>query len=267
MDIALLYALLLGVIEGLTEFLPVSSTGHLILASHAMGITSEAGAAMEVVIQLGAILAVCWFYYKRLWHTVRTLPHHKGSQRFALAVIIATLPAVIIGFSAQDFIKQLLDSPTVVAVMLIVGGILILIIEKKKPAPRYDDVEEISPKLALMIGLCQALAMIPGVSRSGATIMGALLLRVERKTAAEFSFFLSIPIISGAALYDFYKHYHLMSSDMLLLIAVGFVSAFFTALMVIRWFIRFISRNDFTPFAWYRIGFGTLMLAYFTFKA
>ena len=263
MDIALLYALILGVIEGLTEFLPVSSTGHLILAAEFMDIKDLPVGVMEVIIQFGAILAVCWFYRMRLWHTVATLPSNPASRSFALAVIIATLPAVIIGLLAQDFIKEVLFSPIIVAVMLIVGGVLILIIEKKKPEPKYDDVAKITPRLALMIGLCQVVAMIPGVSRSGATIMGSLMFRLDRKTAAEFSFFLSIPIIAGASVYDFYKNYHLMNADSLLLIAIGFISAFFTALVVIRWFIRFISRNDFTPFAWYRIALGIVMLAYF----
>lgn len=259
----LIHALLLGIVEGLTEFLPVSSTGHLIVVSSLLGVGDAPGKVMEVVIQTGAILAVCWFYHQRIFHTVATLPSLKSSRRLATGVIVATIPAVLIGFFAQGFIKEVLFDPKVVAVMLILGGFFILWVERKPITPRVDDVTQMSAKLAFYIGLCQTVAIIPGVSRSGATIMGSLLLGVERRTAAEFSFFLAIPVILGAGAYDLYKHYELLSVSDLERIAVGMVSSFVVSLAVIRWFIRYIGRNDFTPFAWYRIFAGSAMLLYF----
>ncbi len=253
-------ALLLGIVEGLTEFIPVSSTGHLILLIDILQFSGPPGKVFEIVIQLGAIGAVCWLYREKLWHTAMGLPHDRGAQHFALIILLAFLPAAVIGVLAHGFIKAVLFSPFVVSVMLITGGIAILIIERLPLQADTHRVEEITVKRAVAIGFCQAVAMIPGVSRSGATIMGALLLKVERKTATEFSFFLAIPTMLGATVYDLYKNWSLLSPDGVGLIAVGFISAFFAALLVVRSAIAFISRHGFTPFAWYRIALGSAML-------
>jgi undecaprenyl-diphosphatase len=254
-------AILMGIIEGLTEFLPVSSTGHLILLDELIGFQGPPGHVFEIVIQLGAILAICVLYFQRLWRVVVGLPSDPGAQRFAMAVILAFLPAAVIGVILHDFIKSVLFSPIVVCVALIVGGFAILIIERMRPVPRVQAIEKFTPRLSLEIGLMQCLAMIPGVSRSGATILGALLLGVERKTAAEFSFFLAIPTMFGATVYDLYKNRADLTMNGSLLIAIGFVAAFFSALLVVKWFVDFVGRHGFSPFAWYRIVVGTIGLA------
>ncbi|EWY40363.1 UDP pyrophosphate phosphatase [Skermanella stibiiresistens SB22] len=259
-DTTLLSALILGVVEGLTEFLPVSSTGHLILIGDLLGFQGPPGRLFEVVIQLGAILAICVVYFQRLWHIAVTLPTSRESRRFVIAILLAFLPAAVIGVMAHGFIKSVLFSPYVVCVALIVGGIAILLIERNLPTPRHFKVEQFSPRLALGIGFVQTLAMIPGVSRSGATILGALLMGVERKTAAEFSFFLAIPTMAGAVVYDTYKNFDTLTSDGSLVIAIGFVAAFLAALVVVKSLVAFVSRFGFTPFGWYRIALGTLML-------
>jgi undecaprenyl-diphosphatase len=251
----------MGIIEGLTEFLPVSSTGHLILLDELIGFQGPPGHVFEIVIQLGAILAICVLYFQRLWRVVVGLPSDPGAQRFAMAVILAFLPAAVIGVILHDFIKSVLFSPIVVCVALIVGGFAILIIERMRPVPRVQAIEKFTPRLSLEIGLMQCLAMIPGVSRSGATILGALLLGVERKTAAEFSFFLAIPTMFGATVYDLYKNRADLTMNGSLLIAIGFVAAFFSALLVVKWFVDFVGRHGFSPFAWYRIVVGTIGLA------
>jgi undecaprenyl-diphosphatase len=262
MDITtLLQALLLGIIEGLTEFIPVSSTGHLILITEIMGFQGPKGKTFEIIIQLGAILAVCWLYRKKLIDTLLGLPKDKSAQKFTFNITLAFLPAAVLGVIFHSFIKEVLFSTTVVAVSLIVGGFIILIIEKKAPKPKYKSMDEISAKTAILIGFAQAVSMIPGTSRSGATIMGSLLLKVDRKTATEFSFFLAIPTMLGATVYDVYNNFEYLSSDSVLLIAVGFFSAFFAALFVVKIVIEFISTHGFTPFAYYRIALGTLMLA------
>ncbi|PIR37121.1 MAG: undecaprenyl-diphosphatase [Alphaproteobacteria bacterium CG11_big_fil_rev_8_21_14_0_20_39_49] len=261
MDIKIaLLALLLGIVEGLTEFIPVSSTGHLILLIDILKFKGPEGRVFEIVIQLGAILAVCWLYRKKLIRVLIGLPKEKEAQKFAFNITLAFLPAAVLGVMFHSFIKEVLFSPTVVSVSLIVGGILILIIEKTAPKPKYDSIEKISFKTALMIGFAQALAMIPGTSRSGATIMGSLLLKVERKTATEFSFFLAIPTMLGATVYDLYKNSDILSFDNLAIIAIGFFAAFFAALLVVRTVINFISTHGFKPFAYYRIVLGTIML-------
>ena len=257
---SLLDAAFLGLVEALTEFLPVSSTGHLILLTDLMGFQCPPGRVFEVVIQLGAILAVCVAYRSKLTDVALGLPHDPGAQRFVMVIVLAFLPALALGALLHEFIKSVLFSPHVVSISLVLGGIAILAIERLRPAPRIHAVEELSPRLALGIGLAQCLAMVPGVSRSGATIMGALLMGVERRTAAEFSFFLAIPTMLGAAVFDLWQNRATLDWDGGLLIAVGFLTAFVVALFVVRWFVEFVGRHGFAPFAWYRIGLGVLML-------
>lgn len=260
LDPTIWQALLLGIVEGLTEFLPVSSTGHLILLIDILGFAGPPGKVFEIVIQLGAILAICWLYRQRLWQVAVTLPSQAPSQRFARNLILSFLPAAVLGVLFHSQIKEVLFSPLVVSVMLIIGGVLILLIERFKPAPRTSDVDQITPWLAIKIGFCQALAMIPGTSRAGATIMGGLLLGLDRKTATEYSFFLAIPTMLGATVYDLYKNWHQLSPEGWELIAIGFIAAFICALLVVRALIAFISRHGFVPFAWYRIAVGGVML-------
>lgn len=255
-------AVLLGIVEGLTEFIPVSSTGHLILLVDMLSFAGPPGKVFEVVIQLGAILAVCVVYFSRLWGVASSLHRVPESRRFAGVVVIAFLPAAVIGASLHGFIKGVLFDPTVVCVALIVGGAIILVVDRVLPAPRHDRIEGFSPLLALKIGLFQCIAMIPGVSRSGATIIGAMLMGVERKTAAEFSFFLAIPTMLGAAVYDLYKNRDLLTTEGSLLIGVGFVAAFLAAVVVVRALIAFIGRHGVAPFGWYRIALGSVMLAF-----
>lgn len=254
-------ALLLGVIEGATEYLPVSSTGHLIVFVDLLGFIGPPGKIFEIVIQVGAVLAVCILYFRRLLSALIDFPTDPGARRFIFAIVIAFLPAAFIGVLLHKVIKEYLFSPEVVAAALIAGGIAILVIERLRPDPRVRHIEEFSYPLALGIGLIQCIAMIPGVSRSGATILGALLLGVERRTAAEFSFFLAIPTLTGAAVYDVWANRASLSSDGALLILLGFVSALVTAMFVVRWLIGFVGRHGFGVFAWYRIVFGLLLFA------
>lgn len=258
---SLLGPLLLGIVEGLTEFIPVSSTGHLILAQKLIGYEGPASDVLDVVIQVGAILAICWVYRARLWHVLVSLPSDPASRRFATNVLIAFLPAAVVGALAHDFIKRALFAPVVVAVSLIVGGIAILLIERfLARRPHVCSVDQVSPRLALGVGGFQLLAMIPGVSRSGATIMGALALGMDRKTAAEFSFFVAIPTMFGAAAYDLYKSPAALTADSVAAIAVGLVVSFIVAIVVVRWLIGFVSRHGFSVFAWYRIIAGVAVL-------
>lgn len=259
----LLQAIFLGIVEGVTEFLPISSTGHLIIAGKLIGFTGSSADVFEVVIQLGAILAVCVLYARKLLGVAFGLPSDPAARHFALAVIIAFLPAAIIGFLLHDFIKNVLFSPMVVCASLVLGGIAILIIERWKPEPRFAAVEDLSPMTSLKIGIFQCVAMVPGVSRSGATILGALLLGVERKTAAEFSFFLAIPTMLGATALDLWKARDVLNPDDSAVIAVGFVAAFISAIVVVRWLVGFVSHHGFSVFGWYRIVFGTLLAGYF----
>jgi undecaprenyl-diphosphatase len=262
MDLALLLkTIVIGVVEGLTEFLPVSSTGHIILAEQLLHFEGPAGKVFEIVIQLGAILAVCVLYYAKIFATIGgVIRRDPLSLRFATAVIVAFLPAAVIGVALHKYIKALLDKPIVVAVAFIVGGIVILIIERYAQRPRVKSVDDIDWKTALFIGFCQCLAMIPGVSRSGATIMGARALRVDRATSAEFSFFLAIPTMLGATVYDLYRNWTTLDWHGGGLIAIGFVAAFLSALVVVKPFVRFVSRHGFGAFAWYRIAVGALAL-------
>lgn len=254
-------ALLLGVVEGLTEFLPVSSTGHLILLIDILKFSMPPGRVFEIVIQLGAILAICWLYRAKLFGAVWSAPKDAKARQFIFNLIIAFLPAAVIGVFAHDFIKEVLFSPFVVAVMLVVGGLVILLVEKViKPQAKVKAVDDMGWKLALKIGCCQVLAMIPGTSRSGATIIGGLLLGLERKAAAEFSFFLAIPTMLGATVYDAYKNWEFLNADAMEVIAIGFAAAFISAMLVVRWLIRFLATHGYAPFAWYRIVLGTAML-------
>ena len=254
-------AVLLGCLEGLTEFIPVSSTGHLIVAVDFFRIQTPPGRVFEIVIQLGAILAVCVAYWSRLWSKAIGVFTDAGARRFALGIILAFLPAVVLGLLGGDFVKEVLFRPDVVATSLIVGGVFIILVERRKLAVKFADSESIDPLTALKIGLIQCMAFIPGVSRSGATIVGARLMGVERAAAAEFSFFVAIPTMFGAAAYGLYKARDSITTDGLQMVAVGFVAAFVSALLVVRWVIGFVSKRGLLPFAYYRIGFGLLIFA------
>jgi len=262
MDLTMIFkAVLIGLIEGLTEFLPVSSTGHIILAEDVLGFQGPPGKVFEIVIQLGAIMAVCWLYRAKILATTNgVLARDSAAVRFASAVLIAFLPAAIVGVIAHNYIKEHLFNPMVVAVSLILGGIAILAIERFAQRPRLKSLDEIDRLTALKIGLCQCLAMVPGVSRAGATIMGARVFRVDRATAAEFSFFLAMPTMLGATVYDLYRNWSTLSWQGAGLIAIGFAVAFVAALLVVSAFVRFISRHGFAVFAWYRIVIGMAAL-------
>jgi undecaprenyl-diphosphatase len=257
----LLGALFMGVVEGLTEFLPISSTGHLVLFGDLIGFEGPPGKVFEIVVQLGAILAVVWLFRERFIKAALGFLTDPEDRRFVLNVALAVIPALAIGFFAHGFIKAHLLTAKVVAIALILGGVAILVIERNLPAVRYDSVERMPLWLAVAIGVGQCVAMIPGVSRAGATIMAALLLGVQRRTAAEFSFFLAVPTMIAATVYDLWKNRATLSFDGSLLIAIGFVAAFVSALIVVRWFIGFVGRHGFGPFAWYRIILGTIILA------
>ncbi len=256
-----LEAILLGIVEGLTEFLPVSSTGHLILVGDLLGFEGPPGNVFEIVIQLGAILSVCWAYRAKLIDVTLTASRNPASFRFVRNLALAFLPSAVIGVLAYKTIKTLLFSPWVVSVTLIVGGFAIILIEHIRPPERHRAIEDFDPWLALQIGLAQCVSMIPGVSRAGATIMGALLMGVDRRTATEFSFLLAIPTMLAATVYDLYKNWDGLSGAGALTIAVGFVVAFLSALIVVRTLIGFVGRHGFAPFAWYRIAIGAIMLA------
>lgn len=257
----LIDAVILGVVEGLTEFIPVSSTGHLILLVDLLGFEGPPGRTFEIAVQLGAILAICWVYRAKLIGVALGVTSAPEDRRFALNVIVAFVPAMLLGATLHGFIKNVLFNPWVVSVALIAGGIAILWIERNLPIPKYHEVDAMTPWLAFKIGCCQVLAMIPGVSRSGATIMGALLMRVDRKTATEFSFFLAIPTMLGATVFDLYKNRALLDLGDFHVIGVGFLVAFAAALLVVRWVVKFVQTHGFAPFGWYRIAVGSAMLA------
>ncbi len=259
-----LVALILGVVEGLTEFLPVSSTGHLIVAGSLLGYTGERAKVFEIVIQAGAILAVCWEYRARLLAVVAGLPGSREAQRFVLNLVIAFLPAAILGLLFSKLIKSRLFAPVPVALAFIIGALIILWVERRqRRAPstiRIDNVDAIRWPDALKIGMAQAFALIPGTSRSGATIIGGMLFGLSRPAATEFSFFLAIPTLLAACAYEFVRNRALLSSADLTAFGIGFVAAFVSAFLCVRWLIRYVSRHDFVPFAWYRIAFGLLIL-------
>lgn len=249
-------ALILGLVEGLTEFIPVSSTGHILLLGHFIGFEST-GKTFEVLIQLGAILAILSVYFHRLWTIAMALPHQAEARRFVAGILLAFLPAAVIGVFAHSFIKEVLfESPALICTTLVLGGIALLAVDRMKRVPRYDDVMNYPLWLCLAIGFFQTLAMVPGVSRSGSTIAGALLLGTDKRSAAEFSFFLAMPTMAGAFAYDLFKNRNILSVDDVTIIAVGFVAAFVTAVFVVRGLLDFVSRHGFAPFAWWRIGVG-----------
>jgi undecaprenyl-diphosphatase len=254
-------AIFLGIIEGLTEFIPVSSTAHLLISSYLIDFQTIKNGLFEIVIQVGAILAICVIYRTKIFSVVFNLKQ-KPQQKFTLNLILAFLPAAILGVLFHKIIKEFLFSNLVIAISLIIGGVIIIIVEALPQKIKTKSVEEIKPLNALKIGLFQSLAMIPGVSRSGATIIGGLLLGMNRKTATEFSFFLAIPTIAAASFYDLFKNYSDLSSSNLELILVGLISAFLSAILVIKWFINFVSKNNFFIFAIYRIIIGILILLF-----
>lgn len=258
---ALLAALLLGIVEGVTEFLPVSSTGHLIVVGDLLGYNDETSKVFKIVIQLAAILAVCWDYRVRLMTVAKGFGHEPAANRFVLLLFVGFLPAAVLGLLFHGTIKALLFNPITVATALVVGGFLILLIERRADRARIHEVDQMRWRDALKVGFAQALAMIPGTSRSGATIMGGLVFGLSRKTAAEFSFFLAIPTMFAATAYDLYKNWALLSANDLPVFAVGFVASFVSAMWAVKGFIRYVAHHSFAVFAWYRIAFGLLVLA------
>jgi undecaprenyl-diphosphatase len=259
---SILAAVVLGLVEGATEFIPVSSTGHLIVASAWLGRIDEAAKTFDIFIQLGAILAIVWLYRARLIAAVVAARRDPVSRRFLLNLLLAFLPAAIAGFLAHDWIKAHLFRVPVVAAALVVGGLAILLIERWRPRERVADVDAVPPRTALGIGLAQVLSLVPGTSRSGATILGGYVLGLSRRAATEFSFFLAIPVMFAATLYDLLKSAGSLSSADAPGFAVGFVVSFLTALVVVKGFLRYVARHSFTAFAWYRIVFGALLLLF-----
>jgi undecaprenyl-diphosphatase len=265
LDIALLIkAAVMGVVEGLTEFLPISSTGHLILAGALLGFDDEKAKVFDIAIQTGAIFAVVMVYWQKIRDTVVALPTQRNAQKFALNVLIAFVPAVVLGLLFGKAIKAHLFTPAVVATTFIVGGFIILWAERRQAAGgnavTVHDVDAMSPLDALKVGLVQCLAMVPGTSRSGATIIGGMLLGLSRKAATDFSFFLAIPTLIGAGVYSLYKERALLSVADLPLFAVGLVFSFLSAWLCVRWLLKFISTHSFVGFAYYRIAFGVVVL-------
>jgi len=257
----LLSAALLGAVQGLTEFLPISSTAHLIIVGQAIGFR-DPGGVFTVMIQFGSILAVMWLYRMKLFAVLRGLPSSADARHFVLMIGLAFVPAVIVGLLFKDYVKQVLyASPAVIAAAFVIGGVVMLIVERYQPAPVVADASKTPLGRAFAIGACQALALIPGVSRSGATIVGGLLLRLNRAAAAEFSFFLAMPTIGAAFASDFLDVREHLAPERAAEIAVGFVMAFLAALLVVKPFLRFVSRSGFGPFAWYRIAAGLAIFA------
>ena len=261
MDLSALFsALLMGIVEGFTEFLPISSTGHLILLGELIGFEGPPGKVFEISIQLGAILAVCWIYRGLILDLLRGMWQPGRERYYVINLMLAFLPAAIIGLLFHKTITTLLFNPWVVSIALILGGIAIIAIEKLRPAPSIHSVPEIGPLAAVLVGLGQALAMIPGTSRSGATIIGAMAFGLSRQAATEFSFFLAIPTLFGATVYSLYKERALLSAADLPMFGLGALSAFISAFLCVRWLLRYISSHDFMIFAWYRIVFGVIVL-------
>ena len=265
--ILLLKAAILGVVEGLTEFLPISSTGHLILASSCLNFTGDKATVFDIVIQPGAILAVCWEYRARFTATFAGLANDAIAQRFTINLIIATLPAVALGLAFKKMIEVYLFKPVPVACAFVIGGFIILFAERwyrnrlrTGAAPLIESVDALSPLLALKVGIAQCAALIPGTSRSGATIIGGMFFGLSRKCATEFSFFMAVPLLFGATVYSLWKARALLSMSDVPMFGVGFVTAFISAFVVVRWLIRYVSTHDFTIFAWYRIVFGLAVL-------
>ena len=258
----LIQVIIIAIVEGLTEFIPVSSTGHMVLAGELIGFKGPAESSFEIVIQLGAILAVCVVYWQRLWTVAVRLPSDPQARAFVRNVLLAFVPAMVIGAVAYKHIKELLNHPAVIAWALIIGGVVILLVERMQHRSSIQSVEAMPATTALGIGFAQCLAMIPGVSRSGSTIMAALPMGVERKTAAEFTFFLAIPTMAAATAKDLYENWHDFHPEDLMALGVGFAIAFLVAILVVRSLVAFVGRYGFAPFAWYRILIGGVALAW-----
>jgi undecaprenyl-diphosphatase len=264
MDILLfIKAFILGLVEGATEFLPISSTGHLIIVGDLLNFNDEKGKVFEIVIQLAAILAVCWEFRRKLIDTALHITNQSKAQQFVLNLFLAFLPAAILGLAFHSFIKEHLFSPITVAIALIVGGFAILFIENKSLNTPTANIDDLTPIQAIKVGFAQSLALFPGVSRAGATILGGMLFGLNRKTATEFSFFLAIPIMFAATVLDVYKSRDILSFNDASMFAVGFITAFLSALVAIRFLLKFVATHDFKLFAWYRIVFGAIVLVYF----
>jgi undecaprenyl-diphosphatase len=260
-----LIALILGLVEGLTEYLPVSSTAHLLLLGHFLGFESK-GKVFEVAIQLGAVLAMLTLYFQKLWGVARTLPQDPQSRSFVITILIAFFPAAFIGLLAHDIIKTVLfESPYLIATTLIIGGIMLYVVDKYAPTPKHFDAMRLDFKTALMIGLFQCMALVPGMSRSGSTLMGAMIFRVDKRAAAEFSFFLAMPTMAAAVGYDLLKSAPVLNAHDMGLIGVGFIAAFVSAALVIKTVLDFVSRHGFGLFAIWRIVVGTLALILLSF--
>ena len=262
MDLALFVkALVMGVVEGLTEFLPISSTGHLILAGDLLGLTDEKYKVFEIVIQTGAMLAIVWEYRLKFRSVIVGLVSDRAAQRFVLNLLVAFMPAAVLGLAFGKLIKAQLFHAVPVALAFVAGGFLILWVERSlRPRPRVERVDDMTWRDALKVGFAQAFALIPGTSRSGATIIGGMLFGLSRKAATEFSFFLAVPTLVAAGAYDFWKNRALFSVGDAGLFAIGSVTAFVSAFLCVRWLLRYIATHDFTPFAWYRIAFGAVVL-------
>jgi undecaprenyl-diphosphatase len=258
-----LTAVILGIVEGLTEFLPISSTGHLILAGGLLGYHSEKAKVFEIVIQTGAMLAVVWEYRRRFLGVALGAFNDRASQRFLANLVIAFLPAAVMGLAFGSLVKSYLFFAVPVALAFIIGGVIILWVERRQnaPAPRVLEVDDMTWQDALKVGIAQTFALIPGTSRSGATIIGGMLFGLSRKVATEFSFYLAVPTLVAAGAYSLIKHRALLSADDIGFFTVGSVTAFICAFICIRWLIRYVASHDFTIFAWYRIAFGLLVLA------
>jgi undecaprenyl-diphosphatase len=261
----LLKAAILGIVEGLTEFLPISSTGHLILVGSLLGWTDEKAKLFDVAIQTGAILAIIWYYRRKLLSVITDFTSSPVARRLVLNLVIAFLPAAALGVLFGKMIKRVLFKPVPVALAFVVGAVVIIVVERwyrtQNREQRVQSIDELTTRDAVKLGLAQAFALIPGTSRSGATIIGGMLFGLSRPTATEFSFFLAIPTLIGAGAYDTFKYRALLSAADIPLFGVGFITAFFSALLCVQWLIRFVATHDFIPFAWYRIAFGTLVLA------
>jgi len=253
----------LGIVEGITEFLPISSTGHLIITSDLLTFQGSLGGTFEIFIQLGAVLAVVWYYRRDLWQQARSAPRDRAVQRFWLNLAIAFIPAAAVGLLLHDWIKERLFTPPVVATALIVGGVILLLIERRDHAQGTASVYQVSPKQALGIGLAQVLALIPGASRSASSIIGGLLMGLDRPTAAAFSFYLAIPTLGLATLFDLAGSLDQITRGDALNLLVGTVVSFVVALLVINWMLRYIAHHDFKIFGWYRLALGAIVLAWF----
>jgi undecaprenyl-diphosphatase len=256
-----LNAVLLGLIEGLTEFIPVSSTGHLLLAKSALGLTDPSWDTFIVLIQLGAILAVVTLYFKRLWDVVVRLPSDPAARRFALSVLVAFLPAVVAGLALHDFIKKVLfNDPTLICWSLILGGVVLILLDRWKHTPRHHDAMELPLRTSLGVGIFQCLAMIPGVSRSGATIFGGVVMGADKRAATEFSFFLAIPTMVAAFALDAWESRDALTGSQAGLIAIGFVVSFLSGLVVVKVLLDFVAKRGLSPFGWWRIAVGVVGL-------